>query len=205
MQTKRMTFSSRWLLYALLAPQVIITLIFFVWPASQALLQSVYRQSDAFGVRPPTLRLVPELPGALFNDSILSQFAVGDLRLRGRQRPLLSMGVALLFAVMVNRNDPLARQLHDFSGLALRHRTAIAGGPVVVHLQPLDRHHALCGWRIGLQLEPPLQRHGRDLILIISSQPPGSRSATISCSSWQAFSRSPIPSSRPPQSMAPAA
>jgi len=50
MQTKRMTFSSRWLPYALLAPQVIITLIFFVWPASQALWQSMLRQ-DPFGLR----------------------------------------------------------------------------------------------------------------------------------------------------------
>ena len=51
MQTKRMTFTgSRVLPYLLLAPQVIITLIFFVWPASQALWQSMLRQ-DPFGLR----------------------------------------------------------------------------------------------------------------------------------------------------------
>ena len=50
MQTKRMTFTSRWLPYLLLAPQVTITLIFFVWPASQALWQSMLRQ-DPFGLR----------------------------------------------------------------------------------------------------------------------------------------------------------
>ena len=50
MQTKRTTFSSSWLPYALLAPQVVITLVFFIWPASQALYQSVLRQ-DAFGLR----------------------------------------------------------------------------------------------------------------------------------------------------------
>ena len=46
---KRARFDSRWLPYALIAPQVAITLIFFFWPASQALYQSVLVQ-DAFGV-----------------------------------------------------------------------------------------------------------------------------------------------------------
>ncbi len=50
MQTKRTTFPSTWLPYALLAPQIAITLVFFIWPAAQALIQSVQRQ-DAFGFR----------------------------------------------------------------------------------------------------------------------------------------------------------
>ena len=50
MQTKRMTFPGRVLPYALLAPQVIVTLIFFIWPAGQALYQSLLRE-DAFGLR----------------------------------------------------------------------------------------------------------------------------------------------------------
>ncbi|KPQ07806.1 MAG: sn-glycerol 3-phosphate transport system permease protein [Rhodobacteraceae bacterium HLUCCA12] len=101
MQTKRTTFSNRWLPYALLAPQVIVTLVFFIWPASQALIQSVYRQGDAFGVRPPTfvgwrnfetLLAEPQYLGSLKATFI---FALGTT--------ILSMGVALLFAVMVNR------------------------------------------------------------------------------------------------------
>ena len=101
MQTKRMTFSSRWLPYALLAPQVIITLIFFIWPSYQALLDSVYRQGDAFGIRPPTFVWFQNFQ-ALFADPLYLNslrvtfvFSVGTT--------LLSMGVALLFAVMVNR------------------------------------------------------------------------------------------------------
>ena len=47
---KRVTFRHKWLPYALLAPQLLITLVFFIWPASQALYQSVQRQ-DAFGLR----------------------------------------------------------------------------------------------------------------------------------------------------------
>ncbi len=101
MQTKRMTFSSKWLPYALLAPQVIITLIFFIWPSYQALLQSVYRQGDAFGIRPPTFVWFDNFK-ALFADTLYLNslkvtliFSVGTT--------LLSMSVALLFAVMVNR------------------------------------------------------------------------------------------------------
>ena len=46
---KRAVFSSRLLPYALLVPQVAITLIFFYWPAVQALWQSFLLQ-DAFGL-----------------------------------------------------------------------------------------------------------------------------------------------------------
>jgi sn-glycerol 3-phosphate transport system permease protein len=45
---KRAFFRSRWLPYALVAPQLAITLVFFFWPAGQALWQSVLLQ-DAFG------------------------------------------------------------------------------------------------------------------------------------------------------------
>lgn len=42
-------FRSLWLPYALLAPQLAITLVFFIWPALQALHQSFLRE-DAFGL-----------------------------------------------------------------------------------------------------------------------------------------------------------
>lgn len=47
---KRVTFKNPWLPYVLLAPQVVITLIFFIWPASQALFQSLLVE-DPFGLR----------------------------------------------------------------------------------------------------------------------------------------------------------
>ncbi|MDR3412433.1 MAG: sn-glycerol-3-phosphate ABC transporter permease UgpA [Formivibrio sp.] len=46
---KRVVFRSSWLPYALLAPQLIITIIFFFLPAGQALYQSLFQQ-DAFGL-----------------------------------------------------------------------------------------------------------------------------------------------------------
>ena len=46
---KRVIFRSKWLPYALIAPQIAITVIFFFWPAFQAVYQSFLRQ-DAFGL-----------------------------------------------------------------------------------------------------------------------------------------------------------
>jgi sn-glycerol 3-phosphate transport system permease protein len=101
MQTKRTTFSSPWLPYALLAPQVIITLIFFIWPSWQALVQSVYRQGDAFGVRPPTFVWFQNFQSLFADPLYLNSLRVTFVFSVGTT--LLSMGVALLFAVMVNR------------------------------------------------------------------------------------------------------
>src|SRR5258705_12404431 len=47
---KRSIFNHRFLPYALLLPQIVITLVFFYWPASQAVWQSFLLQ-DAFGLR----------------------------------------------------------------------------------------------------------------------------------------------------------
>ena len=45
---KRVRFRSRWLPWVLIAPQMAIVLVFFFWPAAQALWQSMLQQ-DAFG------------------------------------------------------------------------------------------------------------------------------------------------------------
>ena len=46
---KSAVFNSRLLPYVLLVPQLIITFVFFYWPASQAVWQSFLRE-DAFGL-----------------------------------------------------------------------------------------------------------------------------------------------------------
>ena len=46
---KRSVFRSRWLPWALLAPQGIVISVFFFWPAAQALVQSL-QQQDPFGM-----------------------------------------------------------------------------------------------------------------------------------------------------------
>jgi sn-glycerol 3-phosphate transport system permease protein len=47
---KRVVFRSAWLPYALVAPQIAITLVFFFWPAAQAIWYS-FQIQDAFGLR----------------------------------------------------------------------------------------------------------------------------------------------------------
>ncbi|WP_416885044.1 sn-glycerol-3-phosphate ABC transporter permease UgpA [Marinospirillum sp.] len=99
MQTKRMTFQHRWLPYALLAPQVMITLIFFIWPASQALYQSVLRQ-DAFGIHTSFVGLKN------FMDLLTDPLYLNSMKVTlvfALSTTLLSMSVALLFALLVNK------------------------------------------------------------------------------------------------------
>ena len=96
---KRVVFSSPWLPYALLAPQVIITLVFFFWPASQAVYQSLLIQ-DAFAAR--TQFVWFDNFRHLFNDPrYLASFkvtAVFSVLVTG-----IGLAVALLLAVFADR------------------------------------------------------------------------------------------------------
>jgi sn-glycerol 3-phosphate transport system permease protein len=47
---KRVVFRSAWLPYALVAPQIAVTLVFFFWPAAQAIWYS-FQLQDAFGLQ----------------------------------------------------------------------------------------------------------------------------------------------------------
>ena len=96
---KRVLFKSAWLPWVLIAPQMAVILVFFFWPAGQALYQSVMQQ-DAFGTTSEFVGM--ENFKRLFNDpSYLESFkttavfsilvAVGGLAL------------SLLLAVMANR------------------------------------------------------------------------------------------------------
>ena len=50
MSTKRTIFRHKTLPYLLIAPQMAVTIIFFLWPAGQAVRQSFLRE-DAFGLK----------------------------------------------------------------------------------------------------------------------------------------------------------
>ena len=60
---KSTVFNNRLLPYLLLLPQLVITVVFFYWPASQAVWQSFLRE-DAFGLR-LRIRRSGKLPGAV--------------------------------------------------------------------------------------------------------------------------------------------
>ncbi|MDI6962842.1 glycerol-3-phosphate transporter permease, partial [Escherichia coli] len=47
MSSSRPVFRSRWLPYLLVAPQLIITVIFFIWPAGEALWYSLQSADES--------------------------------------------------------------------------------------------------------------------------------------------------------------
>ncbi|MDR9485459.1 MAG: sn-glycerol-3-phosphate ABC transporter permease UgpA [Sediminimonas sp.] len=97
--TKKVTFSHHWLPYLLVAPQVAITLVFFIWPASQALYQSVLRQ-DAFGLKTEFVGLANF--AKLFNDPLYLQSFYTTITFSALVAGV-SMAVALVLAVMADR------------------------------------------------------------------------------------------------------
>jgi len=97
---KRVIFSDKLLPYLLVAPQLAITLVFFFWPAGQAVFQSVLRQ-DPFGIRVQFAGLEnfeavltdPLYIGAMWNTAVFSVSVT-----------LLAMGTGLLFATLADKH-----------------------------------------------------------------------------------------------------
>jgi len=96
---KRVVFNNRILPYVLVAPQIIITLVFFIWPASQALYQSVL-QEDAFGLKTTFVGLANF--AYIFTDDVYLNSIHVTLTFSFAVAAI-SMSVALLFAVMADR------------------------------------------------------------------------------------------------------
>lgn len=96
---KRTIFSNQLLPWLLLAPQLAITFIFFLWPAGQAIKQSFLRE-DAFGINSSFVGLANfkallDSPEYLNSLKVTAVFAISVT--------VVSMGVALLLAVAVDR------------------------------------------------------------------------------------------------------
>jgi sn-glycerol 3-phosphate transport system permease protein len=99
MQTKRTVLGNRLLPYALLAPQLAVTIIFFLWPAGQAVLQSFQRE-DAFGLSTTWVGL------ANYADLLTDPSYLNSLKVTAFFAPavtILSVGLGLLFAVCLDR------------------------------------------------------------------------------------------------------
>jgi sn-glycerol 3-phosphate transport system permease protein len=96
---KRVTFRGVLLPLLLLAPQLAITLVFFIWPASRALWQSLL-QEDPFGLRTSFVWLdnfarVLSDPGYLHSLQVTLVFSVAVT--------VSGLAIALLLAVMADR------------------------------------------------------------------------------------------------------
>ena len=96
---KRVVFKHKFLPYLLVAPQIVITLVFFIWPASQAVYQSVL-QEDPFGLSSTFIGLANFVD--IFTDEIylhsIYVTAVFSLLVA-----VIAMSVSLLLAAMADR------------------------------------------------------------------------------------------------------
>ncbi len=96
---KRTHFNPSPLPYLLVAPQIVITVVFFIWPASQAIYQSLLVE-DAFGLNTKFVWLdnfkalfIDEIYFSAFGRTLFFSFAVA----------FLSLGSALILAAMADR------------------------------------------------------------------------------------------------------
>ena len=96
---KRIVFRQRGLPYLLVAPQLAITLVFFIWPAAQALWQSTQR-ADPFGLATEFVGLA-NFEALLDDPAYLNSLQVTALFCSAVA--LLSLSSALLLAVMAAR------------------------------------------------------------------------------------------------------
>jgi len=96
---KRVVFKNKVLPYLLVTPQIIITLVFFIWPASQALYWSVLRQ-DAFGLSSKFVGLANFV--YLFGDPIYLQSLKVTITF-SLAVSAIAMSIALALAVMADR------------------------------------------------------------------------------------------------------
>lgn len=93
------TFPQKGLPWLLLLPQLLVTAVFFLWPAEQALEQAFYRE-DAFGLSREFIGL--ENFADLFSDPLYYQSLVTTL-VFSFSVAIVGMSVALLLAVMADR------------------------------------------------------------------------------------------------------
>src|SRR5688500_9749549 len=115
--------SSKLLPYALLAPQLIITFVFFYWPASQAVLQS-FKREDAFGLVSEFVGLEnyqalfaqPEYYKAMLTTLVFSTLVAA-----------LSLSIALLFASQADKNLKAAPAYKTFMIWPYAVAPAVAG------------------------------------------------------------------------------
>jgi len=97
---KRAIFGGRALPYLLLGPQLAVTLVFFYWPASQAVWQSFLLQ-DAFGLRTDFIWF--ENYRELFAQADYYR-AMATTAVFALAVTVLSLSIALLFAVQADKH-----------------------------------------------------------------------------------------------------
>jgi sn-glycerol 3-phosphate transport system permease protein len=161
----RAIFSGRMLAYLLVLPQFAISLIFFYWPAIQALWQSFLVQ-DAFGLSTEfvwfenyvNLLKTPEYYQAIGVTLVFSAFVV-----------VLSLAIGLLLAVMANHNVPGVQIYRTFLIIPYAVAPAVASVLFIFMFQPGLGMIARALQSDGIDWNPVLNgTHAMILVIIVA-------------------------------------
>jgi sn-glycerol 3-phosphate transport system permease protein len=163
--TPRVIFPNKVLPYLLVAPQLAITLIFFYWPAGQALYQSMLKE-DPFGLKSKFVwfdnfsKVLAE-PAYINSIKVTIVFSVATAA--------VAMGVALLLAVMaekVVRGKGFYRTLMIWPYAVA---PAIAGMLFLFMFNPSIGSVAVLMRRAGIPWDPVLNGNHAMILLIVAA------------------------------------
>jgi sn-glycerol 3-phosphate transport system permease protein len=163
--TPRVVFPNKILPYLLVAPQLAITLIFFYWPAGQALYQSMLKE-DPFGLKSKfvwfdNFAKVLSQPAYVNSIKVTVVFSVATAA--------VAMGVALLLAVMaekVVRSKGFYRTLMIWPYAVA---PAIAGMLFLFMFNPSIGSVAVLLRRLGLHWDPVLDSTDAMILLVVAA------------------------------------
>ncbi|MBN9242065.1 MAG: sn-glycerol-3-phosphate ABC transporter permease UgpA [Mesorhizobium sp.] len=163
--TPRVVFPNKILPYLLVAPQLAITLIFFYWPAGQALYQSMLKE-DPFGLKSKFVGLdnfakVLSEPAYVNSIKVTIVFSVATAA--------VAMGVALLLAVMaekVVRGKGFYRTLMIWPYAVA---PAIAGMLFLFMFNPSIGSVAILLRRLGIAWDPVLDGTDAMILLVVAA------------------------------------
>lgn len=163
---KRAYYSNRVLPYALLAPQLLITLIFFYWPAGQAIRQS-FLLEDAFGLSSDFIWF--ENYRALFSDPSYYQ-TLWTTAVFSTSVTVVSLSLALLLAVMADAEIRGATGYRTFLIWPYAVAPAVAGVLWIFMLDPSLGMIAQGLKRIGIDWNPRLNgTHAMTQVVLASA------------------------------------
>jgi sn-glycerol 3-phosphate transport system permease protein len=163
---KRAVFANRALPYALLAPQIAITLIFFYWPAAQAVRQS-FLVEDAFGLSTEFVWF--ENYVHLFSDPGYYR-TLWTTAVFSTAVTVTSLSVALLLAVMADRQIKGATGYRTLLIWPYAVAPAVAGVLWIFMLDPSLGIIAQGLRRLGLDWNPRLNgNHAMTQVVLASS------------------------------------
>jgi sn-glycerol 3-phosphate transport system permease protein len=161
----RAIFSGKLLAFLLVAPQLAVSLIFFYWPAAQALWQSFLVQ-DAFGLSTEfvwfenyvELLKTPEYYQAIGVTFVFSSLVV-----------IFSLAIGLLLAVMANRNIKGVQLYRTFLIIPYAVAPAVASVLFIFMFQPGLGMFARGLQRWGIDWNPVLNgTHAMILVIIVA-------------------------------------